>query len=87
MNTRKLALGGVAALALALAASQHVGAETSAQPAPQATSSMPGTSSQDGGLYGSQVNSPQVFFAGGEVAETKKLNEQASTGRRPHRPC
>ena len=78
MNTKKLALGGVAALALALAASPML-AQTSAQPAPQATSSMPGTSSQDGGLYGSQVNSPQVSSPSAK-AETQKLNEQSIDG-------
>jgi hypothetical protein len=80
MNTRKLALGGVAALALALSASQLM-AQT-AQPssaAPDATSSMPGTSSQDGGLYGSQVHSPQ-YSSPAAKQKTKELNEQGVDG-------
>jgi hypothetical protein len=83
MNTRKFALGGVAALALALSAST-LSAQTAqtAQPsnaAPNATSSMPGTSSQDNGLYGSQVNSPQ-YSSPAAKQETKQLNQQGVTG-------
>ena len=84
MNTRNLALSGVAALALALSAAQ-LSAQTTQQttpsnaPAPQATSSMPGTSSQDGGLYGSQVNSPQ-YSSPAAVQETKQLNQQGVDG-------
>jgi hypothetical protein len=82
MNTRKLALGGVAALALALAASPML-AQTAqspaSAPAPQATSSMPGTSSQDNGLYGSQVNSPQ-YSSPAAKQKTKQLNQQGVDG-------
>jgi len=84
MNTRNLALSGVAALALALSAAQ-LSAQTTQQttpsnaPAPQATSSMPGTSSQDGGLYGSRVNSPQ-YSSPAAVQETKQLNQQGVDG-------
>jgi hypothetical protein len=81
MNSRKLALGGVAALALAFSASTLLAQSTpqSSQPAPNATSSMPGTSSQDGGLYGSQVNSPQ-YSSPAAKQETKDLNEQGVNG-------
>jgi hypothetical protein len=82
MNTRKFALGGVAALALALSASQlaaQTAQPSSAAPAPNATSSMPGTSSQDGGLYGSQVHSPQ-YSSPAAVQKTKQLNEQGVNG-------
>ena len=80
MNTRKLALGGVAALALAFTASPMLAqsTQTPAQ-ASQATSSMPGTSSQDGGLYGSQVNSPQ-YSSPAAKQETKDLNQQGVDG-------
>jgi hypothetical protein len=82
MNTRNFALGGVAALALAFSASQlaaQTAQPSSDAPAPQATSSMPGTSSQDGGLYGSQVHSPQ-YSSPAAVQKTKQLNEQGVNG-------
>jgi hypothetical protein len=83
MNTRKFALGGVAALALALSASTLLAQSTQQAPqsgqAPDATSSMPGTSSQDGGLYGSQVHSPQ-YSSPAAKQETKDLNEQGVNG-------
>ena len=83
MNTRKFALGGVAALALAFSASQLVAQTTPAtppsNPAPNATSSMPGTPPQDGGLYGSQVNSPQ-YSSPAAKEKTKELNQQGVSG-------
>jgi hypothetical protein len=68
MKTKNLALSGVAALALLVAVPGF------AQVAPP-----PGTSSQDNGLYGSQVNPPQVSSPA-EKKETNQLNAQGVDG-------
>jgi hypothetical protein len=77
MKTKNLALGGAAIIALAGLMS-FMPAPLFAQTAPDQTPP-PGTSSQDNGLYGSQVNPPQVSSPA-EKQETRKLNSQAVDG-------
>lgn len=72
MKTKNLALSGVAAVALMFAAPAF------AQTAPDQTPP-PGTSSQDGGAYGSQVNPPQ-YSSPAEKQETNHLNAQGVDG-------
>jgi hypothetical protein len=72
MNRKTLPLGGAATLALLLTVPAL--AQTSPGVAPP-----PGTSAQDGGLYGSQVNPPQVSSPA-EKQETRQLNAQAVDG-------
>ncbi len=84
MNTRKFALGGVAALALALSTASLLAQteQTSPPPSPPAAlapPSSPPNSSQDSGLYGSQVNPPQ-YSSPAAKQETKQLNKQGVDG-------
>jgi cytoskeletal protein RodZ len=72
MKTQSLAFGGVAAIALFCAAPVF------AQTAPDQTPP-PGTSSQDNGAYGSQVNPPQ-HSSQAEKQKTQELNSQSVDG-------
>jgi hypothetical protein len=72
MKTQCLAFGGVAAIALFCAAPVF------AQTAPDQTPP-PGTSSQDSGAYGSQVNPPQ-HSSRAEKQKTQELNLQSVRG-------
>src|ERR1700733_12970872 len=87
MTLDKCLLGGAAIVALtgALSLASTPGfAQTSttqqqAQPAQPGSEATQPTSSQDGGLYGSQVNPPQ-YSTPAEKQQTKQLNDQSVTG-------
>src|ERR1700722_3802837 len=72
MKTQYLSLSGVAAIALICTT------QAFAQTAPDQTPP-PGTSSQDNGLYGSEVNPPQ-YSSPAEKQKTQELNSQAVGG-------
>ncbi len=72
MKTQSFAFGGVAAIALFCAAPVF------AQTAPDQTPP-PGTSSQDKGAYGSEVNPPQ-YSSPAEKQKTQELNAQSVHG-------
>ena len=72
MKTQSFAFGGVAAIALSFATPVF------AQSAPDQTPP-PGTSSQDNGAYGSQVNPPQ-HSSPAEKQKTQELNAQSIQG-------
>jgi hypothetical protein len=72
MKTQSFAFGGVAAIVLFCAAPAF------AQTAPDQTPP-PGTSAQDNGAYGSQVNPPQ-HSSPAEKQTTQELNAQSVHG-------
>jgi hypothetical protein len=80
MSMNRFLLSSVAAIALTGALSLGAVAQSTSAPQqqPQPQPTMP-NSSQDGGAYGSQVNSPQ-YSTPAEKQETRSLNDKASQG-------